>query len=111
MSWVGCVCDVIGNACGTATLCGVPGVIDAIEKKDWAKVASLLISGGSCQLAAVAIVAAAVAGAIQCSLSSEDVAADSAGFNQRLAEAIKNEIARIDFSEVAKLLDAKPGKE
>lgn len=88
MSWVGCVCDVIGDTCGAATPCGVPGVIDAIKEKDWAKVASLLILSGACGLAPAAIVAAAVAGSIKCSLSSENVATDSAAFDQRLTEAI-----------------------
>ena len=66
-NWVDCMCKKIGDICGTAKHCGIPGVIEAIEKKDCAKVVSLLIQGGACAVAPGALLGAIVAAFFICS--------------------------------------------
>ena len=67
-----CVCGVIGKVCGIMTPCGIPEVIDAIKKGDWARVVSLVIQGGACAAAPAALLAAVIAGAISCALRAQD---------------------------------------
>jgi hypothetical protein len=73
-SWADCVCKKLGDFCGTATPCGIPGVVDAIKAGDWAKVASLIILGGACTLAPAAIVAMLIAAAFTCTFGASDEA-------------------------------------
>ncbi|HYH78428.1 MAG TPA: hypothetical protein VEX86_01480 [Longimicrobium sp.] len=79
-----CVCGVIGKVCGTLTPCGIPEVIDAIKKGDWARVVSLIIQGGACAAAPAALLAAVIAGAISCALRDQDGAASIDDLQARL---------------------------
>lgn len=110
MNYLECVCDKVGSSVGTASVCGIPKVIDAIKRGAWVEVASLIILGGASTLAPHTIVASVIVAHIACAMELTRDVLDSTDGNSQLADAIAKEIEKLDFKELGRLMDMKPGQ-